>query len=164
MKKIVIIILTAMMALTVGCSPEKTASTDNTAVSNTSMKPTQGIAYNKIKFETVNKADWPIAVSSKIEKLKDKKGFAFTEDKDSGYIYIMLFAGEKPTGGYSLEVFSIGDSEGKTEVIVEEKAPSKDAITTQQITYPVTVVKVKGITTNISVTNRENTSYKNLDK
>lgn len=168
MEKVIVLILAAVITLTAGCVQkrtveERTVQANSPVSSGINIKTTQGIAYNKIKFETVNTEALSGEISDKIENLKKDKGFTYTEDKDSGYIYIIIFMGEKNTGGYSIEVVSIGDSEGKTEVSVKENAPSSGTMTTQQITYPFTVIKAKGITTNITVTNGDNISYKKLD-
>lgn len=57
---------------------------------------------------------------------------------------IVVFAGEKPTGGYKLEVRSVTrTSDGKTLIVdVLEKAPGKGAIVTQAFTSPYQAIGV----------------------
>lgn len=61
---------------------------------------------------------------------------------DGNYIYVLVAAGEKPTGGYSIEVDSI------TEVTLETvyihatlNPPGEKSIATQVLTYPSVMVK-----------------------
>jgi len=127
-----------------------------------STAPIQGIVNNKINFEVVEDKAAPKELLSMISKGKENKGFIFTIDDATGYIYIAVLSGARPTGGYSIEVTGIDDNEGKTNVFVKETAPSKDAFVTQVITYPYTIVKARGITPNITVKNTQEQSYNNI--
>ncbi|MCB2288622.1 protease complex subunit PrcB family protein [Clostridium sp. CS001] len=127
-----------------------------------SSAPMQSIVNNKIKFEVVNTEDAPQALMEMINKRKEEKGFIYTIDDSSGYTYIAVMNGEKPTGGYSIEVTGIEDNEGRTNVLVNELAPAKDIFVTQVITYPYTIVRAKGITPNITVKNLKNEYFSNL--
>ena len=124
----------------------------------------QGIVNNKINFEVVEDKAAPKELLAMISKGKENKGFIFTIDDATGYIYIAVLSGARPTGGYSIEVTGIDDNEGKTNVFVKETAPSKDVFVTQVITYPYTIVKARGITPNITVKNTQQQSYNNITK
>ena len=132
---------------------------NSNAVSNA---PVQGIVNNKINFEVVSEKDTPETLMEMINKNKDQRGFVYIVDDSTGYIYIAVMSGTKPTGGYSVEVTGVEDNEGRTNVFVKELSPSKDAMVTQDITYPYTIVRAKGITPNISVKNLQEESFKNL--
>jgi hypothetical protein len=124
--------------------------------------PIQNIVNNKINFEVVADKDAPKDLLAMISKSKENKGFIFTIDDATGYIYIAVLSGTKRTGGHSIEVTGIDDNEGKTNVFVKEIAPSKDLFLTQVITYPYTIVKAKGITPNITVINTQEQYFKDL--
>jgi hypothetical protein len=124
--------------------------------------PKQGIVCNKINFEVLREKDTPETIMEMINKNKEKKGFVYLVDDSTGYIYIAVMSGTKPTGGYSIEVTSIEDNEGKTNIYVKELNPSKGTMVTQAITYPYTVVKAKGITPNITVKNLQEENFNNL--
>jgi len=124
--------------------------------------PKQGIVCNKINFEVLSQKDTPKMLMDRINKNKDKKGFIYLVDDSTGYIYIAIMSGTKPTGGYSIEVTGIEDNEGRTNVFVKESIPSKDMIVTQALTYPYTIVKAKGITPNITVISLQNEKFNNL--
>jgi hypothetical protein len=49
----------------------------------------------------------------------------------------------RPTGGYSLEVDSVLDSEGTLYVLLQEIAPKPDEIVTQALTYPWAVLIIE---------------------
>ena len=159
--------LTAVIALTTlisGCASKGAADSNNpksggkpAASSGTQPAENQGITVNKISFEEVAEADIPEALKGKIETSKLQRGFIY-EEKD-GQFYIAVFSGEKPTGGYSIKVTSIEDNEGATNVFVEETAPKQGDMVTQVITYPYTVVKAAGITSDIAIFNKDGSNF-----
>ena len=55
--------------------------------------------------------------------------------------YYIICMGEKPTGGYSLEISEVKKINGKVEIIVKEISPSADATVTQALTYPTIIVE-----------------------
>lgn len=59
---------------------------------------------------------------------------------------IATFMGEQKTGGYSVEIKKIEDSEKEIIVYIKESAPAKGTITTMLLTQPYHVVEVKKIT------------------
>lgn len=56
--------------------------------------------------------------------------------------YVILNMGEKNTGGYSIEVEKVEETDKNIIITVKENSPAPDAMTMQVITYPYTVVKV----------------------
>jgi hypothetical protein len=58
---------------------------------------------------------------------------------------IAVFMGEKPTGGYGIEVTSVYEYRDKITVNVKEKEPGPDEIVTQALTYPYHIVTTKSI-------------------
>ncbi|MCM0646968.1 protease complex subunit PrcB family protein [Clostridium swellfunianum] len=121
----------------------------NTASFEEKNREPQGINANKITFEEVRKEALPQNMSNSINNLKANKGYLVYE-KD-GYYYVAVLLGKKNTGGYSIRVLSIEDNEGKTLITIEDKGPSPDINVIQAITYPYTVVKVTGVTPNITI-------------
>ena len=155
------IILSMILTMALSCTSLPVYALSVNGVSTT---PIQGIVNNKINFEVVEDKAAPKELLEMISKGKENKGFIFTIDDATGYIYIAVLSGVRPTGGYSIEVTGIDDNEGKTNVFVKETAPSKDVFVTQVITYPYTIVKARGITPNITVKNTQQQSYNNITK
>ncbi|CAD0005343.1 protease complex subunit PrcB family protein [Flavobacterium salmonis] len=56
--------------------------------------------------------------------------------------YVILNMGEKNSGGYSIGVEKVEETEKNIIITVKENAPAKDAMVIQVISYPYTVVKV----------------------
>lgn len=56
--------------------------------------------------------------------------------------YVILNMGEKNTGGYSIGVEKVEETDKNIIITVKEKNPAHDAMVTQVITYPYTVVRV----------------------
>lgn len=163
MRKAVSLLMLVMLSLPTACAKEenshgKPVNTD----SNNSENP-RGITYNRINYVTVSEDTAPVQIVKSIQAHKEKKGFLIYEDTAEGYIYIAVLSGTKHTGGYSIRITKIGDSEGKTEVTVEEKAPGKNDIVTQAFTYPRIIVRAKGITTNIAVKDAKGNEYGKLN-
>lgn len=59
------------------------------------------------------------------------------------HTYILVSEGEKPTGGYELNMISIVGEEENIKVKTELISPSKDDLVTQAITYPNLLVRIK---------------------
>lgn len=117
------------------------------------------IICNKIDFEIINQESLPSQLKDSLNQCKKQKGFKFYENQSDGYIYISIFAGEKPTGGYGIKVLSVEDNEGKTNILVKEIVPSPNAIVTQALTYPFVNIRAKSITPNIYVRNELGVEY-----
>lgn len=61
---------------------------------------------------------------------------------DGNYIYVLVAAGEKPTGGYSIEIDSITEvTQGTAYIHATLNSPGEGSIVTQVLTYPSAMVK-----------------------
>lgn len=56
--------------------------------------------------------------------------------------YVILNMGEKNTGGYSIGVDKVEETDKNIIITVKENSPAADAMVMQVITYPYTVVKI----------------------
>lgn len=56
--------------------------------------------------------------------------------------YVILNMGEKNTGGYSIGVDKVEETDKNIIITVKENNPAADAMVMQVITYPYTVVKI----------------------
>lgn len=72
------------------------------------------------------------------EKLKDK--ISESDVKQSNFVILNM--GEKPTGGYSITVENVIETEKNIEIKVKETSPESGAMLLQSITYPYCVVKI----------------------
>ncbi|MHB1420593.1 MAG: protease complex subunit PrcB family protein [Bacillota bacterium] len=57
--------------------------------------------------------------------------------------YVLLSAGEKPTGGFSIEEFQLNGLADEIQVAASLRAPGAEDIVTQALTYPHLLVKIK---------------------
>ena len=64
------------------------------------------------------------------------------QDDISNSNYVILNMGEKNTGGYSIGVEIVEETDKNIIITVKENNPAADAMVTQAITYPYTVIKV----------------------
>ncbi|MBZ4666195.1 protease complex subunit PrcB family protein [Mahella sp.] len=128
MKDILIaILLTSVIALGASaCSPSGDGNT----------------VQNNVKYEKIDISDAPLKLQETIEQVKKKKGYIYYTEDDSGYIYVA--AGEKPTGGYAIEVLNFIDNKNdKLTLTVRFTEPGKDDMVTQVITYPYALIRFK---------------------
>lgn len=56
-------------------------------------------------------------------------------------VMIVIFSGEKPTGGYSVSVSSIKESSNSLFVFIKESRPGQNCQVTQAITKPYTIIQ-----------------------
>ena len=77
------------------------------------------------------------------------------------YLYIICM-GEKSTGGYSLKVKEVNKVDDKTEIIVEEIVPDKDAIVTMAHTSPIIIVEFPKYQENIVIKNKKGEEFTEL--
>lgn len=63
-------------------------------------------------------------------------------DDTSNSNYVVLNMGEKNTGGYSIGVEKVEETDKNIIITVKEINPAPDAMVMQVITYPYTVVKI----------------------
>lgn len=61
--------------------------------------------------------------------------------RDGQYLYIAIGYGEQRTGGYSIQVNELYESQDSIVVSTELLSPGKDDIVTMNITYPYLVIK-----------------------
>ena len=136
--------------------------TDNDAeesdtIDSGAINPPQGITVNIFHFEVLVD-NIPEELTDLIEQNKEEKGYIAKEM--DGVWYIAVLMGEKNTGGYDIEVESIEDNEGRTNIFVKEIVPEKDAMVTMAITYPYEVIKITdGLAPNFKVVNQDNVEY-----
>ena len=71
--------------------------------------------------------------------LKDK----MKQDDITNSNYVILNMGEKNTGGYSIGIDKVEETDKNIIITVKETNPAPDSMTMQVITYPYTVVKIR---------------------
>lgn len=105
----------------------------------------------KLPFESINLEDVSDRLQKWIGENKSKKAKKVFHVNGKTYVIIML--GQKPTGGYDVEITQIEHvkniSEGETgndfiSVSHEVKKPEKGSVNTQALTYPVAIAEIDG--------------------
>lgn len=157
MKKIIIFALTALLAspVLIGCTILKGENAENG-----SGEKNNGITVNKINFEKIKFEELSEDKKSLIEKVKGLRGYYAWEENGSFIIFIT--SGEKPTGGFKIDVKSIEDNKGTTNILVEETSPAPGDIVTMAFTYPYVIVKAQGITDNFNIKNTKGETFTEL--
>ncbi len=87
----------------------------------------------------------PEDIQNIIPVLKEQRGYYVfrSPEYDTGEeVFIVVFAGEKPTGGYDLRVESLQVENDTLQIIVEETEPKADEHVIQVLTYPMATVAI----------------------
>ena len=86
-----------------------------------------------------------------------ERGFYLEKGKNDTVIAITI--GERPNGGYGIDIKNVIIDSDKVEIDFTEKKPKEDEVTTQEITYPYVKIKFnfspKSITVKDLDTNEE---------
>jgi hypothetical protein len=92
------------------------------------------------KYEVIgNLSTLPPPLQQQIMAVQDSCGLTVVQDE--GATYAILHAGEKRTGGYSIDVQSVTETAKRILLTVRLNKPKTGTIVIQAITYPTVVVK-----------------------
>ncbi len=99
-----------------------------------------------LKYENVEEIDTlPPKIIEVIDYIKKQRGFFFFDPDDYSTgedAFVLISAGEKPTGGYLLTIKSLTFKNDSLEIIIEEKEPGVEEGVIQVITYPFAIIKL----------------------
>lgn len=120
MKKVqvFVVMLVVMILLVAGCAQEGV--------------PVEPV--NDQEEEAILPDQLPEEIETWIEDSKDQ--FAAQTYELEGILYLLVTYGEKPTGGFEVEITNIVVQDEKVEVTVEFTEPGEDDMVTQALTYP----------------------------
>lgn len=104
-----------------------------------------------VDFEVLDIEDLDDEMKAKVEEASKEAGLTVLDEENS---IILVSLGERPTGGYSVEV---GLEKQQDEILVRaiENKPGEDDVVTQVITYPYVIIKVNGDVSNIRLVQPE---------
>ena len=86
-------------------------------------------------------------------------------EQDDSPIYIMIYSGEKSTGGYSIRITDVyEDSDGNFFVKVEETEPDPTSYVTEALTYPSCMLKVNILPKKLKVIDQNENEMEKLNK
>lgn len=94
-----------------------------------------------LDFTRIDYQDLPEQIKSWVDNSR-KQEIAQTKNF-AGYTYILVTYGEKPTGGYRVEIQELQKRKDSIEIFVEFQAPAADQMVTQAFTYPYDLVRIK---------------------
>ena len=132
MKRLSVIILAVMLVLCMGCSSKKTSDENKTPVD----------------FTVVEKESIPEELLTMIDEKKTEE-FAFTFGME-GYLYIAKGYGTQATGGYSIRVDSLMESDAGISFHTTLIGPSAGEAVNKMATYPYIVIKIEYTDKNIT--------------
>ena len=133
MKKVISVLIVFIL---ISCGAKKTADSGSKVLYEVLTEQSDG--GGNIKFFEILTEPNEIKMLESDPLLKDK----MKDDDISNSNYVILNMGEKNTGGYSIKVEKVEETDKNIIITVKEVNPAADAMTMQVITYPYTVVKV----------------------
>lgn len=133
MKKIISIVAVFLL---ISCGAKKSSDSGSKVLYEVLTEQTDG--GGNIRFFEILTEPNEIKMLEKDPHLKDK----MKHDDISNCNYVILNMGEKNTGGYSIGIEKVEETDKNIIITVKEKNPAPDAMVMQVITYPYSVVKV----------------------
>lgn len=136
-----ILFISGILVLTAACG------TGNVPVdgSNSSGKgESEQMKTEPLDFTVEEPETLPTKVKTVVEKLTGSQSKNNVSLNVEGRTYLILALGERPTGGYHVNVSKVEQRDNILHVYAEEKAPAEGAMVIQVISYPYTVVSVEG--------------------
>jgi type III secretory pathway component EscV len=171
-RRIFSLILVGVLAISmlVGCTKGKEKTSEETSNANEQIKQTEQ-TENKDTGKAEKETNIPFAIveefDEETQKLIDdkskEKGYSILSQDDKSVV-IMIASGEKPTGGYGIEVKTAEEKDGVVTITVEETSPAEGAIVTTALTYPYAVIKLDTKAIEFIVVNAQEEEFENLDK
>jgi hypothetical protein len=131
MKKVISFVVVFIL---ISCGTKKT--TDSKGLYEVLTQQSDG--GGNIKFFEILTEPNEIAMLQSDPLLKDKMKQGDINNSN----YVILNMGQKNTGGYSIDVEKVEETDSNIIVTVKENTPAPDALLMQVITYPYTVIKV----------------------
>jgi hypothetical protein len=118
------------------------------------------------EYEVIEDLDTlPKKIAETLEHLKRQRGYFVFNPKDyvtGNYLYVLISAGEKPTGGYSINIDSLTLQNNTLKVVIKEQEPDARDGVIQVITYPLVVVKMYDLIEGIYVIDEDNKEFKEI--
>jgi hypothetical protein len=132
-KQLAIFILSMLaMALITGCS------TDNDEPQTPEDSFGKAVEFTEIRLE-----DLPLDIKVQAESLLLTRGY-YRWSTEDGTEFLLVSSGEKPTGGYGIQIISLADHQGVYKALIGEGKPGADAVVPQVITYPHVIITFTG--------------------
>ena len=119
-----------------------------------------GLEGEELEFEVIQNI--PEELENPVAFVKELEGFGLIKrDGNESIIYIGL--GEKPTGGYGIDVESVKKVDGTTKIEIKEISPEPDQLVTQALTYPKTLIRVFDAGDEIKVVNQNGVELEDIN-
>jgi hypothetical protein len=102
----------------------------------------------KIKYEILSNSD------QYNDKFKDR-GYTYEVGDNSESAIYTIAMGEKPSGGYSIEIKKVKINRDTATIYVSEKVPGKNEVFTEALTYPIVQIKFNFLPSFVEIINSE---------
>jgi hypothetical protein len=107
----------------------------------TAAPPAEGTGM-KMKAKIEADPGLPQVVKRKAKSLQKKRTGGETVVIAEGRAYLIMTLGERQTGGYRIKMHNVVKQGNRIHIYAEEVPPSQNSVTTQAISYPVTIASI----------------------
>jgi len=103
---------------------------------------TPEVVEEPIEFERITDEEAiPVEIREWVEESREKFLGQTREHEDK--LYLLVTYGEKPTGGYAVEITGVTKTENRVIVTASFTEPAEDEMVTQALTYPYDLVVIE---------------------
>lgn len=104
----------------------------------------KGDSWEPLSFRKESPSNLPDEVKQRQEKVRHatRDSFSHTEVISGDRTYLILALGQRPTGGYSIQIKQVVQKGNVIQVHGQEVPPAEDAFTTQAFSTPSTVISL----------------------
>lgn len=141
MKKILSLVIVLIFLLSiVGCQTEKVE------VDTPKESIVETIEFKRVSLEDLNEH-----IQILVKESKSEEGYKIFDDESGEHVYLAVFAGQKPSTGYGVEITKVEVSKETTKITVKQTAPPGDSDVATVLTYPMDIVKLQELTDDIEL-------------
>ena len=141
MKKTMIIgVIVIATVLVAGCTRGIEKNLDTNQIEPTISNPGESNLVEIEKTDLMNLSD--DAQKELAERKSTDGAYVFTDNNKN---YLAVFAGERNTGGYGIEIIEVILNNNDLAISIEMTEPDPDMMVTQALTYPMDLVELKNI-------------------
>lgn len=159
---VILLIISIIGMVFVGCTKEQPVDVNQPAENNEEQNvdvqenednevvEEEEVEVVNVGFEVLNFEELDEELQEKAEEAMKEEGFVILDEEDS---IILIALGERPTGGYSVEVQAVEKHEDEVTIVYAELEPNEDDAVTEAIEYPFVIIKIDTEVTNLKLHN-----------
>lgn len=136
---------------------------DNLDLTTFNEQPPALISIQEITFQELSDPDLLTAEEQKLVYSQVKEASYNHFLGNDGQTILIVYAGEKNTGGHEIKVKKITADQDQIQILVQETSPKPGDFVTMAFTYPYTIIQFSSPHTNFQIENTGGDVYKQIN-